>query len=441
MIDNIFGTDGIRATVGTKPFTAELLQELGKAIAEWATKKYNKNPSILLGHDTRISSDIVKSALKSGLLLYPIQLFDGNILTSPAVSQLIALHNTFDCGIIISASHNPYQDNGIKVIDKYQGKLSLDDELIISYLFHSRTQNYSYHNLGKEIIWHDANELYATTFYKFFKANFLQGITVVLDCAHGAAYQIAPMLFEHFGATTIIVHDQPNGCNINDKCGALHPEELQKAVLKHGADIGFAFDGDADRVIVVTKDGHIKDGDDVLALLLQHPHYKETSHVVGTIMTNQGFELYLSHHQKTLIRTSVGDKYIAAQLQENNLLLGGEPSGHIIACDYLNTGDGIFIALRLLETIILTENWALETFVKFPQIIINVPIVYKKDLTITSLNQLIVNSRDALNNGRLIVRYSGTELLLRIMIEDNDYDHAHYIGGILAQQLSEALNN
>lgn len=440
MVDNIFGTDGIRATMGTKPFTPELLLELGKAIAEWATKKYKKKPSILLGHDTRISCDFVKSALKSGLLLHPIQLYDGHILTSPAVSQIITIHNDFDCGIIISASHNPYQDNGIKVIDRYQGKLSLEDEMIISTIFKQKTITFDYAHLGTEVLWQEAEQFYSNYLYQFFGTNFLHGRKIILDCAHGAAYRLAPVLFNQFGALTTVLHNQPNGSNINSNCGALYPQSLQKAVIDNQADAGFAFDGDADRVIMVNKYGQIKDGDDILALLLNHPRYKETSHIVGTIMTNQGLECFLNKQGKNLIRTAVGDKYISANLVENNLILGGEPSGHIIARDYLSTGDGIFIALRVLETMIFLDNWTMETFDKFPQIIINVPIIHKRDLTITPFAQFITKSRNELNNGRIIVRYSGTEHLLRIMIEDNNYEHAYSVGNHLAKQLSEALN-
>lgn len=440
MVDNIFGTDGIRATIGVDPFTPALLHELGKAIAVWAIKKYNKKPALLLGHDTRISCDLVKSALKSGLLLYPIQLYDGHVLTSPAVCKIISSEDKFDCGIIISASHNPFHDNGIKIIDRFNGKLTLDDELDISFLFQEQIKNYSYTSLGTEITWPQAESVYISSLKKFFKEKFLLGKKIVLDCAQGAAYKIAPALFNHFGASTIIIHNTPNGSNINENCGALHPENLQKEVIKHQADAGFAFDGDADRVIMVNNQGIIKDGDDILALLLNHPHYSKSSHIVGTIMTNQGLEFFLEKCNKKLIRTAVGDKYISACLLENNLILGGEPSGHIIARDYLLTGDGIFTALRVLETMTLTKNWEMKTFIKFPQIIINVPISFKKDLSITPFAQLIKQSQQALIQGRLIVRYSGTEHLLRIMIEDNDYNHACTIGDQLAQQLFKVLN-
>ncbi len=439
MIDNIFGTDGIRATMGTATLTPLLLQQLGKAIAQWSINKYNKNPKILLGHDTRISCDLVKSALKSGLLLYPIQIFDGHILTSPAVCQLIAFQEHFDCGIIISASHNPYHDNGIKIIDK-TGKLSLDDELMISALFQEQNTHHNYLHLGSEIFWSQAEQSYINTLSSFFTKNFLIGKKIILDCAHGASFRLAPQIFNQFGATTIILHNQPDGCNINHNCGALHPLSLQKAVIEHQADAGFAFDGDADRVIVVNKNGQIKDGDDILALLLNHPHYKHTTQVVGTIMSNQGFEFFLNNQSKTLIRTAVGDKYVCASLVEKGLILGGEPSGHIIVRDYLNTGDGIFIALRVLESLIINDNWKMETFEKFPQVLLNVPVLQRKDLASNPYEQIITRWRNELQSGRIIIRYSGTENLLRIMIEDNDYHHAHAIGDRLVQQLLEVLN-
>lgn len=441
MVDNIFGTDGIRAKVGTFPFTAHALHTLGKAIALWSLQKYNKRPTLLLGHDTRISCDFVKSSLKSGLLLYPLDLYDGHILTSPAVCNIISFHqNKFDYGIIISASHNPFEDNGIKVIDSRNGKLSLEDELTISIIFHTLSDDPLYTNLGIEINWPQAEEVYRASLTSFFKPHFLNGKKIVLDCAHGAAYHSAPKIFNDYGATTIILNNQPDGVNINNKCGALHPEALQEAVIYYNADAGFAFDGDADRVVMVNNKGDLYDGDDILALLLHHPLYQDTNSIVGTIMTNQGLQFYLQKLGKNLIRTPVGDKYISALLVEKNLLLGGEPSGHIITRDYLPTGDGIFIALRILETLLLCNNWHMKTFNKFPQIIVNVPISYKKDLTMNPYAQLINKSQNSLLEGRIIVRYSGTEKLLRIMIEDSNYDHASVIADHLAQEFLKVLN-
>ncbi len=437
---NLFGTDGIRGCVGIPPLTIDGLQRLGNAISLWAQKKYGRNPSFLLVHDTRVSCSFVKAALKSGLMLHPVKVYDGDVLPSPAVVQLLNQNLFFNAGIIISASHNPYYDNGIKLVDGVQGKISLDDEMLITRYFYEQGENADYTSLGLDIVWHQAEKNYVDFIAKFFRLQFLEGKKIVLDCANGAAYKVAPYLFRLFGAEVIVIYDQPNGFNINKGCGAVYPEILQKTVVELGADIGFAFDGDADRVVAVNRYGQLKNGDDILALLMQHPLYEQNSTIVGTSMTNHGFEIFLHKSQKKLIRTSVGDKYVAMAMVKHDVLLGGEPSGHIIARDYLNTGDGVFIALRLLETIMLLNNWDMITFVKFPQIIINVPIEHKKDLSSEPLAQIICANQQLLIEGRLVVRYSGTEHLLRIMIEDADYDHAQAIGNQLSKQLLQLLD-
>ncbi len=439
MYETIFGTDGIRAQVGNFPFTIEKLHHLGKAIALWSLEKYGSKPQLLLAHDTRVSSSLVKSTISSGLLLYPLQLYDGGVLPSPAVLKIIQSNPGFHFGIIISASHNPYQDNGIKLIDTALGKISHEDELIITKLFYQQLST-DYSTMGALHYWPNAKDEYVQDLISHFPSQFLQGKKIVLDCAHGAAYQIAPFVFENFGATVMKLNCLPNGININKHCGALHTEEIQKAVVNLQADAGFAFDGDADRVIAINRYGQIKNGDDILALLLNHPIYKFSSNIVGTIMTNQAFELYLQKNNKSLIRTAVGDKYVADSLSEHSLLLGGEPSGHIIARDYLATGDGIFIALRTLETILLTNNWDMNTFTKFPQVIINVPVSVKKNLSDAPFFEIIENVKKRLLAGRLIVRYSGTEPLLRIMIEDQDFEYAQSLGTSLAKSLTQKLS-
>lgn len=441
MIHTIFGTDGIRGPVGSQPFTVPSLIRLGQAIACWSQQKYGRNASLLLAHDTRISCSLIKAALKSGLLTYPVQLHDAQILTSPAVFQLIQHQAIYDCGIIISASHNPYQDNGIKLIDAAHGKLAAHDEQSISTLFTDEQSSITYSTLGTDIVLHNAQDTYCSTIIRYFKPNFLQAKKIVLDCAHGAAYQLAPQIFQELGADIIVLNNQPNGININKNAGALYPQALQKAVVDHQADAGFAFDGDADRVIAVNRYGQLKNGDDILALLLEHPLYQATPIIVGTTMTNQGFEVHLNNRNKKLIRTNVGDKYIAEKMLEQNLILGGEQSGHIITRDYLNTGDGIFIALRILEAMQLSHNSDMVTFTKFPQIIINLPITIKKDLQSPTIADIISMGTAQLTAGRLVVRYSGTEPLLRIMIEDIDYDHAQTIGTQLSKRLQQELNS
>lgn len=437
MSKNIFGTDGIRAPFGQEPFTASSLFQFGQAIAQWAQKAYRPNPSILLAHDTRLSCSIVKSALKSGLLLYPVQVVDAHILPSPAVGSLLHKTTAFDCGIIISASHNPYHDNGIKIIDP-RGKLSLSDEEMISDLFlknYSGTDNTS---LGTEV-YLNLEEDYLARIRSFFKSNFLYNKKIILDCAHGATYKLAPQIFREFGAEVITLFDKPNGLNINKQCGSLHPETLQKAVVEYNADAGFAFDGDGDRVIAVNRFGHVKNGDDILALLLAHPTYKNTKTVVGTVMTNQGFELSLQQAERNLIRTPVGDRHVSQELSKENLLLGGEASGHIILKDYLSSGDGIFTALKTLEALEASNNWDMQTFKKFPQIHTTIRVHDKKDLNQSPFSEIIAASTTALHQGRLIIRYSGTEPVLRIMVEDDDCEHAQSICTALSQKLQDKL--
>jgi phosphoglucosamine mutase len=435
MNENLFGTDGIRALVGTGIFRTEQLATLGRAIAYWAQQKYGSYPRILIGHDTRESCSWVKATLKSGLLTAPVHIFDGEVLPTPTVVQLLQKSTLFDVGIIISASHNPYQDNGIKLIEARQAKLSLHDELIISKLMRELPAYSSYQGFGTESAMPQVAAQYMQHLYSFFARPFLHGIKVVLDCSNGAAYQIAPAIFNQLGAEVITLHASPSGRNINENCGALYPEYLQQAVIAHGAHIGFAFDGDADRVMCVTASGLIKNGDDILSILLTHPAYSAMPTVVGTVMTNYGLEAHLARQGRILRRTRVGDKYVSADLIEQGLLLGGEPSGHIIIRDYLDSGDGIFAALRLLETVLITHNWSLESFVQLPQAHINVPVPHQYDLKKPPFDAILATYQKKVINGRLIVRYSGTENVLRIMIEEQEYNLARE----LAYELSDKL--
>ena len=444
MNNNLFGTDGIRRKVGDHPLSLESMIILGRAIARWAQIKYNDKPTMLIGHDTRESCDFLKAALKTGLLLHSVNIYDAQVLPTPAVFNIIHREAKFDCGIVISASHNPYQDNGIKIIDAENGKLSVDDEHAISQLFQEykqKKQTYEYGSLGSDMSWNEAKEHYSNDVMNHFDRTLLQGHTVVLDCANGATSTVAPHIFEQLGAHVIAIHHCPTGVNINNKCGSLFPQDLQRMVLKHNADIGFAFDGDGDRITMVNKKGEIKDGDDILALLTtSHPLYKKDTAIVGTVMTNKGLELFLKQQHKTLIRTEVGDKFVAQALDQKQLLLGGEQSGHIIAHDYLNIGDGIFAALRVIQAIKETDNWDLITFKKYPQVTISVPIKEKRDLNSSPLAAIIASSKKQLKAGRLLVRYSGTECLLRVMVEEETYDDAYYLCTNLSQKLQKELS-
>jgi len=436
----LFGTDGIRNHVGEIPFTQDALPRLGAAIARWALQTVSNRPRILIAHDTRISCSWVSAALESGLLQYPVTLRITDTLPTPAACLLAHINDDIDCGIIISASHNPYHDNGIKIIRK-NGKISAEDELIITHFFYNPSHTLvDYTNLGSRESYSTALHEYAQYIINMFPAQMLAGKKIVLDCANGATYNVAQIIFEKLGATTHMIYNAPNGVNINDNCGAVHPEALARIVREQGADAGFAFDGDGDRIVAVSSDGSVHNGDTILALLLDHPRYKDASHIVGTSMSNHGFVHFLGKRNKKLVRANVGDKHVALALETNNLLLGGEQSGHIIMRDYMNTGDGIFTALRLLETFTLNGNWTMRTFTPYPQVLINIPVIQKKDLTCPPFSTIIQEYETQLHAGRCVIRYSGTENLLRIMVEDDTLEHATIIGTALSQKLSKALN-
>lgn len=437
----IFGTDGIRTHIGAHPLTLESLPRLGMAIAHWAQEKYGRNPIILLGHDTRQSCAFVKAALKTGLLCNNARVFDAHVIPTPALCNIIHASTQFDVGIIISASHNHWQDNGIKIVEREHGKLSLSDELEISRLFTENKFTPTYAALGQDHQLATATENYSTSLHHFFAAHYLHGKTIALDCANGATSSIAPQIFKQFGANVVVINNQPTGTNINEQCGALHPKQLQRTVLEQNADAGFAFDGDGDRVIAVSKNGEIKDGDDILTILLDHPIYTNTTSIIGTVMTNQGFDTFLAARNKKLLRAPVGDKFVSERMEQEKSIIGGEQSGHIILRDYLNTGDGIFTALRILETLHISGNWAMETFTKYPQVLINIPVGVKKDLALPHLATIIQEHATLLPQGRLLVRYSGTESVLRILVEDSNASMAQLIGTQLSEQLALQLSN
>jgi len=442
MSNNLFGTDGIRALVGTGPLQQQELAHLGKAIGIWLTQQYGRKNSLLIAHDTRISCSFIKASLKSGLLLTPLHIQDAGVLPTPAVYQLVAQQQLFDAGIIISASHNPFYDNGIKIITR-DGKLNaLQEEEISTLITKPLGGAINYHeDLGHDEPVHHLADFYCTYIQKFFEQHFLQGIKIVLDCAHGAAYTIAPALLQQFGADVVVIHNSPNGININHQSGSTAPAVLQQAVLSNQADIGFAFDGDADRIIVVNRYGEIKDGDDILALLATHAQYAEQDTIVATLMSNHGLAVHLEQRNKKIIRTAVGDKYVAQMLAQQKLLLGGEPSGHIIAADYMLCSDALFIALRILQAMQLHKNWDMNTFTKMPQAILNIKVQEKKNLTEEPFASIIAHYTASLQPGRLVIRYSGTEALLRIMAEAEQLSTAQAIIEELAQKLLPLLTN
>lgn len=436
---NLFGTDGIRARVGAHPFTQEALPLLGTALARWALEKYGSDARFLLAQDTRYSGPWIKAGLMCGLLRYPITIYDAGILPTPGVFALLKEDSACTGGIIISASHNPAEDNGIKLVDARSGKLSQFDEKRILELMAMADTESSFAALGKEVPFPQAKLVYRKILARSWNESFLAGKTIVLDCANGASSVIAPQLFRELGATVIAIHHDPDGFNINKHCGATSPESLKNAVVAHEAFIGFAFDGDADRVVAVNKKGEVKDGDDLLALLHSHPDYGQERAVVSTVMANYGLTVHFTSQEKKLLRSQVGDKHVLEMLDSENLLLGGEPSGHIILRNSMRTGDGMFVALKVLETILLTGNELLESFTKFPQVVINVPVVHKKELTIPPLSTFIAAHKEQFSTGRILIRYSGTEPLARVLVEGRDLEQVQQVARTVATELTSLL--
>jgi phosphoglucosamine mutase len=442
MVHHLFGTDGIRTRTGKAPLTIEQLPKLGYAIARWAEEKNNDVPHIFLAHDTRSSCHFIKAALKSGLLLHNSKTFDALALPTPTACFLTRYNKYFNCGIIITASHNPNEYNGIKILDAQGSKIGLNDEKRICEIFHeTQLSNIEHAHLGNDFRALNPGEPYIDALLKHFDKGFLKGKTIVLDCAHGAGSYLYPHIFRLFGTNVIAINAKPNGTNINSNCGSLFPKMLQDTVVSYKADAGFAFDGDGDRVIAVNNEGQIKDGDDILVLLMDNAKFKNAPALVGTTFSNEGLAAHIATKGKKLIRADVGDKHVVEELKLHELPLGGETSGHIIIKDYLDSSDGIFTALSILNTISKNGNWAMETFTHYPQVLINIPVNQKTDLSRSPMTEIFKKNREEFPESRFVVRYSGTEPLLRILVEAPEKNQAELLSTKLVNQLRSAIEN
>jgi phosphoglucosamine mutase len=378
--------------------------------------------------------------LQSILTQHGITVYDAQILPTPALAKLIQHDQRFACGMVISASHNAAHDNGIKIFDAQTGKISESDENLIEQLFSENNPLPSIKQFGVTHYWHDAQRTYINTVLRHFQPFFLRGVKIVIDCAHGATYHVAPRIFESLGAQTIIIGNAPSGNNINKQCGSTDLDQLKQTILIHKADIGFAFDGDGDRVVAVNRKGQTKDGDHILALLSEHPQFLLQKSIVGTVMSNEGLAKLLAEKNTKLLRTPVGDKYINQELTKKQLLLGGEQSGHIILKNYLHTGDGVFVALRMLEAMMHTNNWLINVFKPLPQCFANIPIKKKIPILEPFIQKIINLHKKTLPNGRILIRYSGTENILRVMTEDDYHKNAQATCTNLARELQLVLN-
>ncbi|MDI6865422.1 phosphoglucosamine mutase [Thermodesulfovibrio yellowstonii] len=429
----IFGTDGIRGTINNYPMTPEVCLRAGMALCFLLKKRLPHKPKILIGKDTRISGYVIESALTSGITSMGGDVYLVGPIPTPAVAFLVKSMRV-DAGIVISASHNPFSDNGIKIFSNDGFKLTEELENDIEKLINDKdfpAIRPSARELGKAYRIEDAQGRYI----EFIKSTLpkdsnLEGLKVAIDPANGAAYKITPTLFHELGAEVITINDKPDGVNINKECGALYPESLIKIVKETQAHFGVAHDGDADRTILVDEKGNIVDGDFILTILaeeLKKERKLKKNTVVATIMTNMGVENYLKNAGIKMIRTKVGDKYVVEEMLKGGYNLGGEQSGHIICMDYTNTGDGPITAVQMAY-IIKKNQFYLSELIKniprYPQALKNIKIPEKlqKDEVKNVIKKLSQKASTLEKNmrGRIIIRPSGTEPKIRIMVEDEN---------------------
>jgi len=425
---NIFGTDGVRGKVNQWPMTAELAQKLALAAASIYIGKGGSNlHRVVIGKDTRLSGYMIEPALVSGFTAMGMDCLTLGPIPSPGVSRLTRSFRA-DLGVMISASHNPSEDNGIKLFGPDGLKLSDNMETQISKLINDNINLANPANLGRVKRLEDAVGRYIEAVKSCInKQQRLEGIKVVVDCANGAAYKAAPQALFELGADVIPISVEPNGFNINEGCGAVNPEKMARTVVSHNADIGLAFDGDADRLIMSDEQGNIINGDQLLATLaikMQREGELNNSTVVGTSMTNHAFDLWLQNIGIKLMRTDVGDRYIAEAIKEFDFSLGGEPSGHILIPHLSKTGDALMNSLLILCEFVKDKKPSSKFFNKFipvPQIIHNLNDLDKEILNKIEVKEKLHKIEKKIeSNARIVIRPSGTENIIRIMVESNE---------------------
>ena len=423
----LFGTDGVRGKAGKK-LTAMLSMRLAMAAGIYF-RKNSKTNKILVGKDTRRSGYMIENALVSGLTAVGYNVIQVGPMPTPAIAFLTE-DMRCDAGIMISASHNPYYDNGIKFFDHNGNKLQESDEEAIEKIYFDEEAIDENQKVEKEIGASKRIDDVVGRYIVHLKNSFPKDLTlndlrIVIDTANGAAYKVAPTVFSELGAEVIVINNQPNGFNINYKCGAMHPEELAANVKKYRADVGFALDGDADRLVVVDEKGEIVDGDHLLGALacyLQEQKALANSKMVATVMSNKGLEDFLASRGIELVRCSVGDKYVLDEMQRHGLNFGGESSGHVVFGDYAKTGDGIATALQVTALMLRSGKRAseiLRPFALYPSRLENINVKEKKPLEeIEGYKEWQERIEEA--GLRALIRYSGTENKLRILLEGKD---------------------
>ena len=439
-----FGTDGIRGKVGEEPITPEFMLKLGWAVGRVLAKE--GDGKVLIGKDTRISGYMFESALEAGLSAAGVDIHLLGPMPTPAIAYLTRTFHA-QAGIVISASHNPFYDNGIKFFSAEGTKLPDDIELAIEAELEKPMKTVDSAQLGKAVRVDDARGRYI----EFCKSTIpstmtFKGMTIVMDCANGATYHVAPNVFTELGAKIIELGTEPDGLNINSGVGSTSPEMMQKVVLEHNADIGIAFDGDGDRLIMVDHKGEVVDGDELLYIIAESRCKADTQCgvVVGTLMTNLGMEHALNKIGIELKRANVGDRYVMEMLKEGGWTLGGEGSGHLICLDRTSTGDGVVSALQVMAAIAKSGKTLHElksAMKKYPQHMINVRISKKTDVFASKVIQNAVKQaeKELADKGRVLLRPSGTEPVVRVMVEGEDQTQVIRLADQLAGIVSEAI--
>jgi len=438
-----FGTDGIRGRVGEQPITPDFVLKLGYAAGKVLSRAdiappHRDRPAVLIGKDTRISGYMLESALESGLSAAGVDTLLVGPMPTPGVAFLTRALR-LSAGVMISASHNPYEDNGIKFFSADGMKLPDAVESEIEALLDGALTVAASAQLGKAERVHDAEGRYLE-FCKgtFPKQRSLRGVKLLVDCAHGANYRVGPRLFQELGAEVIAVGSQPNGFNINEGCGATHPLALGKAVVEHSADFGIAFDGDGDRLAMADHNGVVFDGDQLLYAMVKHRNAEGRlkGGVVGTLMTNFALEKRLADMGVSFTRARVGDRYVLETLREKGWECGGENSGHLICLDCHSTGDGIISALQVLAGLV-ANGQTLGEYTRelrlLPQVLVNVKLAGKLDLQDSAVRDAVTRAEtDLAGRGRILLRPSGTEPVVRVMVEGEDRAHVQALADAIA---------
>jgi phosphoglucosamine mutase len=444
-----FGTDGIRGMANEYPITPEIALSVGKAVAHLLRNK-EKNNTVVIGKDPRISGDMLVHACASGLCAMGVNAMVLGVFPTAGVAFLVK--NTCSmAGIMISASHNPYEDNGIKIFDSEGFKLSMEKENEIEALLMDEKPGRmasSIRRTGQVIHLNRAERKYISFLKKALSHGFtLRGMDLILDCSNGATHRVAPKIFEELGATLTSIFVNPDGTNINDQCGSQHPEALQQKVMETGADMGLAFDGDGDRLIAVDEKGSILTGDQVLyvcANALKKQNLLVNNLVVSTVMSNLGFKEGLAEKGISTVAADVGDRHVMEKMKAMGAVLGGEDSGHTLFLDHHTTGDGILTALKLIESVFLEKKPLSELAGEmkiYPQILINVNVKTKPDLhAIPVIQKAILSSETRLKGkGRVLVRYSGTQPMCRIMVEGPTREETKVCAAEIAAAVKKAI--